>query len=253
MPYRPLTHNEYAIVARTLYDVRGLNDGFAQSLLMAYKAKALHEDVPEFDVFTVSEHERLESPGIDSAKMKGLEGKDFFDALDKAISESTMESAKIPENTFVWLFGDESLLDAKHKRLRVLFFNSARYRQQALNYYVEEKIIINTNDLDHIHTRLKKFSETFPGKRQGVISHYELYFGNPSLFSYEQVKRRKEFLTNSEARATYLDYYNLPKHWTLQEIRQYQLNSALESRSLTTQQIEEWDSKDHYDLDAIQV
>ncbi len=231
MPYRPLTHNEYMIVKRTLYDVRGLNEGFAESLFMAYKAKALHDDVPEFDIFTISERERLESKGIDASKLKDLEGKDFFDALNDAVSERE-HSEKIPDNTFTWLFGDESLLDSKHKRLRVLFFNSARYRQQVLHYYTEENIITDSNDMEHIRNQLEKFAKTYSGKRQGVISNYELYFGDASQFSYEQVKRRTEFLTSNEARHTFLKYYNLPMHWSLPEIKDYLHSAAIESNSI---------------------
>lgn len=244
MPYRPLNHNEYAIVQRTLYDVRGLNEGFAESLFMAYKAKALHDDVPEFDIFTSSEHERLASKGIDTEKFKGLVGTDFFIALDNAIADSDGKSEKIPKNTFTWLFGDESPLDAKHKRLRVLFFNSARYRKQALRYYVEENIIQDTDDISHIRNQLESFAKKYPGLRQGVISNYELYFGDPSQFSYEQVKRRKTFLTDQEARNLFLTFYNLPVNWSITDIKDYLRKVGLESGSLSPDQVEQWNNKE---------
>lgn len=229
------------IVKRTLYVVRGLNEGFAESLFMAYKAKALHDDVSEFDIFTISERERLESKGIDASKLKDLEGKAFFDALNDAVSEHE-HPEKIPESTFTWLFGDESLLDSKHKRLRVLFFNSARYRRQKLHYYTQKNIITDSNDMDHIRNQLEKFAKTYPGKRHGTISNYELYFGDPSQFSYEQMKRRTEFLTSDEARLTYLKYYNLPTHWSLADIKDYQRKRAIDSDSLNLNQIEKWDN-----------
>lgn len=147
MPYRPLNHNEYAIVQRTLYDVRGLNEGFAESLFMAYKAKALHDDVPE-------------------------------------------------------------------------------------------------NDISHIRNQLESFAKKYPGLRQGVISNYELYFGDPSQFSYEQVKRRKTFLTNQEARNLFLTFYNLPINWSITDIKDFLRKVGIESGSLSPAQVEQWNNKE---------
>ena len=56
--YRPLNPNEYTIVSHTVYQERGLSDGLADSLFMAYTARAMALDEAEFVIFQESEFER---------------------------------------------------------------------------------------------------------------------------------------------------------------------------------------------------
>lgn len=220
--YRPLSNNELIAVSKRIYEDRGLSGGLAESMFMAYTAKALHEDTAEYDVFVESEKERLGALSKNvaanfSVKEEPLE---FLIELNNVCS-SDGQHVHEPKNPYELYFGDESVLNPKYKRLRVLFHNSSRYRKQVLTYFTNLGVVANINDLNHVEQSLKDFTTKFPGTRQGVISDYEKFFGDATGFSYELAMERELFLSKKDVLLEYLKRNNLPVNWGIENIKIY--------------------------------
>jgi len=248
MTYRPLNPNEYAIVSRTIYDERGLSGGLAESMFMAYKARAMALDEPEFVIFQESEEERkirlaekqrekvveLQT-GAELAPMEFLRKLEALSKYDKPRTE--------PKNCYEWFYGDESLLDSRHKRLRVKYFNSEKYRRIVLSKYIEygflnDEQLKNPNLIEPI---IRRFHELYPATRQGIISYYEKLFGDASGFSYSMVMERNSFFNDPTFRVQLLRKLHLPDDLTMDEIRTHLKNNALESGTVTVAQIQAWE------------
>ncbi len=238
--YRPLSHNEHVIVSRTLMQERGFDEGAAASFFMIYKGMAMRDDIPEFEAYQTSEKSRLETKPFDQTPFIGLTGQALFDKLDELATQNS-ETTKKPLTISEWFFGDESRLDTKERRLRVLFYNSARYRRQVLNDYIEWGFVTDTNDIDHIESAVNAFHAKYPGTRQGVISRYEIFFGDPSGFSYSTAMEREAFLTRQEVRDDYLRTHGLPADWNLEQIKEYLRERALASGSATEADVAAWE------------
>lgn len=250
MTYRPLNPNEYAIVSKTIYEERALDGGFAESIFMAYKARAMALDEPEFVIFQESEVERRarlaekQQENVielrNGADLTLPEIAERFENLRKHEKQSTE-----PKNCFEWFYGDESKLDTRHKRLRVKFFNSPRYRKHMLQPYMEDGVLteLQMNDFQLIGQLIGEFHRKYPGTRQGMISYYEILFGDASGFCYRMAKERDQFHNDPSCRADFLRERNLPENLSIDEIREYLKNKALESGSATIEQIQAWEQK----------
>lgn len=249
--YRPLSQNEHVIVSRTIYEERGLTGGLAESMFLAYKARAMALDTPEFDVFKGSEIERKELAIEKRREMQNvttlqtgneISPIEFLKKLD-SLSRDDKPSAE-PKNCYEWFYGDETLLDNQHKRLCVKFYNSDRYRKQVLRRYLEDGILLESqlSDTESIGVILGEFHRKYPGTRQGIISCYEKFFGDASGFSYDMVLEREAFFNDPEYRAEFLVVRNLPKEWDIEAIKVYLKKSALDTEVLTFTQIEQWET-----------
>ena len=148
--YRALSNNETQIVTRVLCQERGLSEDAADSLRLAYKAQAIHYDIAEFDIFSESERERVRvvcdvtSSNIESKTLSRFK-QEFKAAADGSNNIGIAEL----------YFGDERKLSPKHKRIRVLFHNSKRYRQQVLSFCAGCKNIINVDDMNEVKVFIK--------------------------------------------------------------------------------------------------
>lgn len=248
--YRELTPNEYAIVSKTVYDERGLDGGLAESMFMAYKARAMALDEPEFVIFQESEVERrarlaekqrekvVELRTGSELTLTELANK--FENLRKHEKPSTE-----PKNSYEWFYGDESKLDSRFKRLRVMFFNSPRYRKHMLQRYIDDGVLTErqTDDLQLVGQLIGEFYKKYPGTRQGIISKYEIYFGDTSGFCYRMAKERDQFHNDPLCRAEFLRKRNLPITLSINEIREYLKKQALESGSVSIDQVQAWEEK----------
>ncbi len=250
MTYRPLNQNEYAIVSKTIFDERGLDGGFAESIFLAYKARAMALDEPEFAIFQESEVERKARLAEKQQKtvVELRAGSDLtlseiaekFENLRKHEKPSTE-----PKNCFEWFYGDESKLDSRFKRLRVKFFNSPRYRKHMLQRYIEDGVLneLQIDDIQLIGQLIGEFHQKYPGTRQGMISQYEILFGDASGFCFRMAKERDQFHNDPLCRADFLRKRNLPEDLSICEIREYLKNKALESGSVTIDQVHAWEQK----------
>jgi hypothetical protein len=248
MSYRPLSQNEYVIVSKTIYEERGLSGGLAESMFMAYKGKALALDAPEFEIFQESEIERKARLAEKQSEKvialntaTDLEPMDFLNKLD-ALSKNDKPS-KDPINCFEWFYGDEAALDIRHKRLRVKFFNSPKYRQQVLRAYLEDGILEESQlaDTALVGQIIGDFHRKYPGTRQGIISYYETLFGDPSGFSYRCAMEREAFHNDPVFRAEILKKLRLDEHLSTHEVREALKKSALETGVVTAEQIVQWE------------
>lgn len=222
MSYRPLNHNERIIVKRTLYEERGLNEAIASSLFMAYEGVAKAKDIPEFDVYQESERERLATPPLPINSNEDKDEPVLLAELDQLFSNNKEK----PLPLSVWLFGDESLVGQRHRQLRLKFHNSRRYRELLLSTFEGKHLITDIDDLEHIQGVLEKFDRQYPSTRQGLISLYEIYFGDPSGFCYSLARQREDFLNKPETRQRFLKDRNLPEDFSLEDIKVYLLKLA---------------------------
>jgi hypothetical protein len=186
------------------------------------------------------EKQRRQAPD-QSIPVEALAPMEFLRKLE-ALSVPDQKKARAHTNTYEWFFGDESLLDAQHKRLRVLFFNSARYRKQVLRRYLEDGIIEDVGDVAVIKHTLQEFYQKYPGTRQGIISSYEIFFGDPSGFGYSTAKQRDAFHRDPIFRAELIKSLNLLEGISISEIRESLRSSALETGAVTTEQIALWEA-----------
>ncbi|GGY79465.1 hypothetical protein GCM10011613_25400 [Cellvibrio zantedeschiae] len=243
--YRPLSNNEYVIVSKTIYEERGLSGGLAESMFMAYKAKAMALDEAEFEVFKESEIERKahkeKLPKDQFESDHDLKPMEFLQKLESLVESNTSHGQ--PKNKYEWFYGDESLLDIRQKRLRVKFYNSERYRKQILQRYFEDGVLQerHINDLAAIGNLIGEFHRMYPGTRQGVICHYEMFFGDSSGFSYETALQRKKFHEDDSFRHEYLSQRNLPIDWQVSDIKMHLKLDAIRSGALSIEQIEAWE------------
>lgn len=242
MTYRPLNHNEHVVVSRTIYEERGLAGGLAESMFMAYKARAMALDAAEFEIFQESEIERKEKQcSKESNPSAELGPMEFLRKLDELSKNDTLRAE--PKNCHEWFYGDESLLDSRRKRLRVKFFNSTRYRKQVLRRYLEDGIIQEgqLDDSNTIGILIGEFHRKYPGTRQGIISYYEILFGDPSGFCYERAMEREAFHKDASFRMTLLKKLEIPESLSISEIREDLKKSALETGVVTIEQIAQWE------------
>lgn len=247
--YRPLSNNEYAIVSKTIYEERGLSGGLADSMFMAYKARAMALDEPEFVIFQESEVER-KTRLVEKQNEKVVELQtgaelgpvEFLKKLDAIVTND--KPSKEPKNKYEWFFGDETKLDSRFKRLRVKFFNSQSYRRHILQRYIDDGFLSESHihDLELVGRVLREFHHKYPGTRQGIISYYEILFGDPAGFSYEQVKEREAFHSDASARKDILQKLNIQADLSDKEIREYLRKSAIQTGALSAEQIDRWES-----------
>lgn len=244
--YRPLSPNEYAIVSKVIYQERGLDGGLAESMFMAYTARAMALDEPEFTIFQESEVERKarlaekQRDKVVGIPTKGeIEPMEFLQKLE-SFSKSDRPN-KDPKNCYEWFYGDEAALSVRHKRLRVKFFNSPKYRKQVLRSYLDYGVIQESQlgDTRLIGELIGEFHRKYPGTRKGIITNYEIYFGDPSGFSYCTVLERKAFHEDPDYRREFLKLRKLPENWGIEEIKTYLKDDALRIGSLTKEQIGE--------------
>ncbi len=245
--YRPLSPNEYAIVSKAIYEERRLAGGLADSMFMAYTARALALDEPEFVIFQESEVERkarLEEKQrenvIEFKNGTELAPLEFLKKLD-ALSEGDKPSTE-PKNRYEWFFGDEGKLDARFKRLRVKFFNSPKYRKLMLQRYVECGILteLQVDDVELVGRVIGEFHRQYPGSRQGLISYFEILFGDASGFSYEMAMEREHFFKDPDFRAQLLKKLNLPEDMPNEEVHTHLKRRALQSGTVTEEQAHAW-------------
>lgn len=248
--YRPLSPNEYSIVSQVIYQERGLTGGLAESMFMAYKGRAMALDEPEFVIFEESEVERKarlaekqQDKVVELNTRNELEPLEFLRKLE-ALGKHDKPNME-PKNRYEWFYGDESKLDARFKRLRVKFFNSPRYRKQMLQRYIEDGVLteLQMDDFQLIGQLIGEFHRKYPGTRQGMISQYEILFGDTSGFCYRMVKERDQFHSDPSCRAEFLRKRNLPEDLSIDEIREHLKNKALESGSVTIDQVQAWEQK----------
>ncbi|WP_331351237.1 hypothetical protein [Cellvibrio sp. UBA7671] len=248
MTYRPLNHNERVVVSRVIYEERGLSGGLAESMFMAYTGRALALDAPEFDIFQESEIERKarlaekqREKVIELNAGAELEPMEFLSKLE-ALSKNDKPS-KDPLNCFEWFYGDENALDTRHKRLRVKFYNSPKYRQQALRRYLEDGILEESQlaNTELVGQIIGEFHRKYPGTRQGIISYYETLFGDPSGFSYQCAKEREAFNNDPLFRAALLKKLRLDEGLSTHDVRESLKKSALETGVVTPEQIAQWE------------
>jgi hypothetical protein len=248
--YRPLSPNEYAVVSQVIYQERGLDGGLAESMFMAYKARAMALDEPEFAIFQESEVERKarlaekqQDKVVDLPAKAEMEPMEFLKKLESF--SKTDEPNKDPKNCYEWFYGNEAALSVRHKRLRVKFFNSPKYRKQVLRSYFENGVIQESQlgDTRLIGELIGEFHRKYPGTRQGIISNYEIYFGDPSGFSYRTALERKAFHEDPKYRREFLKLRKLPEHWGVEEIKIYFESDALGAGILTKEQLEQWDDR----------
>lgn len=247
--YRPLSNNEYAVVSKTIYEERGLSGGLAESMFMAYTGRALALDAPEFEIFQESEIERKtrlaekqSEKVIELNTGAELRPMEFLNKLD-ALSKNDKPSID-PINCYEWFYGDESALDARHKRLRFKFFNSPKYRKQVLRSYLQDGILEESQlaNTDLVGEIIGEFHRKYPGTRQGVISYYETLFGDPSGFSYRCAMEREAFHNDPAFRAELLKKLRLDELLSTHEVREALKKSALETGVVTTEQIVQWEA-----------
>ncbi len=247
--YRPLNNNEHIVVSRVIYEERGLTGGLADSIFMAYKARAMALDEPEFTIFQESEVERKARLAEKQRETMAALNSDFdlspmgFLHKLEALAKND-QPHKDPKNCFAWFYGDESLLDIRHKRLKVKFFNSPKYRKQVLRRYIEDGIIQESQlgDTDLIGERIGQFHRKYPGTRQGIISYFEILFGDPSGFCYSTAMERESFYSDPAFRAELLSRLHLRIDLPLDEIREHLKKSALETGAATLEQISQWEA-----------
>lgn len=247
--YRPLSQSEYAIVSGVIYQERGLTGGLAESMFMAYKARAMALDEPEFVIFQESEVERkarLEKKQREKvvelktgAELAPLEFLKKLDALGKHDKPSTE-----PINRYEWFYGDENKLNARFKRLRVKFFNSTKYRKLMLQRYIDYGFLtdLQIDDFELIGKVIGEFHRKYPGTRQGVISYYEILFGDASGFSYEMAMERESFFNDPAFRVGLLTKLDLPDDLLIDEVRTRLKHRALEAGTVTMEQVQAWES-----------
>jgi hypothetical protein len=246
--YRPLSPNEYAVVSKVIYQERGLDGGLAESMFMAYKARAMALDEPEFTIFQESEVERKGrlaekqrekvldlNAGAELGPMEFLQKLESFSEKEKPNQD--------PKNCYEWFYGDEAALDIRHKRLRVKFFNSPKYRKQVLRSYLEDGVIQESQlgDVRLIGELIGEFHRKYPGTRQGIISYYEILFGDPSGFSYRCAMEREAFYNVPEFRTDLLRRLNLNEGLSNEEVREALKKYAIEHGTVTLDQVRKWE------------
>ncbi len=247
--YRPLDNNEHIVVSRVIYEERGLTGGLAESVFMAYKARAMALDEPEFSIFQESEVERkarlAEKQRETIAALNSDADISPIEFLHKLEALTKYDQPhKEPKNCFAWFYGDESMLDIRHKRLKVKFFNSPKYRKQVLRRYLEDGIIQESQlgDTNLIGELIGQFHRKYPGTRQGIISYFEIIFGDPSGFCYSTAMEREAFYRDPVFRENLLIKLNLSDSLENAEIREELKQAALESGVLTVEQIAQWEN-----------
>jgi hypothetical protein len=246
--YRPLNNNEHIVVSRVIYEERGLTGGLAESMFMAYKARAMALDEAEFTIFQESELERKARLAEKQREtMAALNSDADFSPMEflhklEALTKND-QLHKEPKNCFVWFYGDESLLDIRHKRLKVKFFNSPKYRKQVLRHYLENGIIQESQlvDINLIGELIGQYHGKYPGTRQGIISYFEILFGDPSGFCYSTAMEREAFFRDAVFRENLLKKLNLSHYLENTEIREKLKRAAIESGMVTVEQISQWE------------
>jgi hypothetical protein len=246
--YRPLNQNEYAIVSKTIYQERGLEGGLADSMFMAYKARAMALDEPEFVIFQETEVERkariAEKQREKVTELKTgseLAPMDFLRKLEAITSNDRPRTD--PENAFEWFYGDETVLDARYKRLRVKYFNSENYRKVVLQQYLDRGVLreIQLQDTELIRQIIGEFHRKYPGTRQGIISYYEILFGDPSEFSYDRANEREKFFNDPHFRVELLKKLRVDANISNHDLREHLKKSALDTGAATVEQIKNWE------------
>ena len=75
-----------------------------------------------------------------------------------------------PLNLVEWFWGDIGKLDPKHRRLRIKFHNSLRYRAKVLDFYVIINLIDESalRDVTVLHRELVKMHTKNPIKNRDI-------------------------------------------------------------------------------------
>jgi hypothetical protein len=239
MPYRPLSHNERILVKLSYQETSSTPDEICEHLIYVLEKVAEFKDLPAFEVHLEKEKRKKQNPpepfpAIDT---------DDPDYLKKLADAFAPYQIKNPINNSDWLFGDPSKLSHELLRLTTLFFNSKRYRRSQLDFYIQEGFLTESDDFETIERVLKEFDRKHPGTRNGLISSYEIYFGDPSQFSYQLAKSRMAFLHNPDVRKQFLLNSTLPLDSDLDQIKSYLLEKALSSGHLKQSDVDAWEGK----------
>ena len=205
-------------------------------------------DEPEFAIFQESEVERKARLAEKQRETKvalnsevDIAPMDFLHKLETFTKNE--QPHKEPKNCFAWFYGDVSFLDIRHKRLKVKFFNSPKYRKQVLRRYLDDGIIQESQlgDTDLIGELIGQFHHKYPGTRQGIISYFEILFGDPSGFCYSTAMEREAFFRDAVFRENLLRKLKLSHSLENAEVREELKRAALESGVVTVEQISQWE------------
>ncbi len=147
--FRGLSNNEMALINKHLFDCR---DDLKNAILVSYEFEARLNDEPIFDVFV-----RRTSNQIDTRK-KSLTldvrlDEMSLDDLVAAMGVGDKDDDKPEERhqlNYRILFGDEANLSPVHRRTRIKFLNSSRYRRVRFQWRIDSGDIKNIDDLNEI-------------------------------------------------------------------------------------------------------
>lgn len=239
MPYRPLSHNERILVKLSYQETSSTPDEICEHLIYVLEKVAEFKDLPAFEVHLEKERSKKQHP---SEPLPNIDPDDP-DYLKKLADAFEPYQIKNPINNSDWLFGDPSELSPELLRLRTLFFNSKRYRRSQLDFYIQEGFLTEADDFETIERVLKEFDRKYPGTRNGLISSYEIYFGDPSQFSYQLAKKRIAFFNDPDVRQKLIVNSGLPPDSNLDQIKSYLLEKALSSGRLKQSDVDAWEGK----------
>jgi hypothetical protein len=229
--YKKLNHNERIIVDHAHYNIRGMCEGLANSMLMGYEWKAKQDDISEFEVFQDMEQKRNVMPVDESCSqstpatlMESLsEHLEKYREACKAAGFA--EEENIAASHYQRFFGDINALSTKQRKLRVLFLNSERYRRNALAPYVMRYNLTDFSDIAYIEKCLLHYHNEYSSLKTGPIGEGErsidIFFGDRTKICGPNRKRRDDFFNIPEDRATTLKSFKLAEDTTNEEFKAY--------------------------------
>lgn len=239
MPFRPLSHNERILVKRDMQTDSATSDEICEHLIYVFEKVAAFKDISAYELYLEKEKKKKENPSVPFPTIDPNDP-NFMKKLAEVIKPYQIQN---PTKTSQWLFGDTSNLHAEDLRLRTLFFNSKRYRRTVLDFYIQEGFLTESDDVETIERVMRDFEKKYPGTRTGLISLYEIYFGDPSQFSYQNAKTRMTLFNDPQERQRVLEFYKLPWDWEIDQIKSYFLERGLESGSLQQSDLDTWEGK----------
>ncbi|MBK8187454.1 MAG: hypothetical protein IPK77_09580 [Cellvibrio sp.] len=243
MPYRALSNNERILIKRQWQSdpINPISEEACEQLMRFLEKFAEWRNMPAYEFFLAEEKKKKENP-VEPIPKLDRNDPHYLKKLGEFLSQNSSSES---DSTVDRLFGDASDLTPESMRLRTLFFNSRNYRKTRLKLYLTEGFLTD-KDLDNfelIESVLRDFRKKYPGTRMGIISLYEVYFGDPSQFAYHNVKNRKAFFADPKERQRILAFYQLPIDWDLKQIKAYFRKTGLESGSLAQSDLDAWEGK----------
>ena len=229
--YKKLNHNERIIVDAAHYNLHGMHEDLANSMLMGYEWKAKQDDISEFEVFHDIEQKRNVMP-VDRQGSQSTPS-EFMESLSDHLEEHREackaagfnEEENIAASHYQRFFGDINTLSTKQRKLRVLFFNSERYRCNALAPYIERYKFSDFNDIAYIEKCLLHYHNEYSSLKTGPIGEGErsidIFFGDRTKICAPNRKRRDDFFNNPEDRARTLKSFKLGENTTNEEFKTY--------------------------------